>query len=413
MTKKMLTERRQQQAICDYLNGKMPELNHQQLTDPYDFLFELVEEAPNTQAAYQLFYRAKVDNADIADIIETILAMDAGHALHYESLSQIGPGLPDVNWLWEQWIPRGMLTLLAAWPGIGKTYVALDLARRIIDGLMAPDNSHINLNSKTVIYVDAEDFLPIIHLRTKEWGMDLSRFYPIRRPPRDLIDMTKQSYQDELIDMCYDLQPDLVIVDSLSSVNSKGENSIEDLREILNYFVEIPQSFDCGLVLIHHLRKPGKNGSAGPVTMHDLRGSGHLVAMARSIIGIDTVDADNPNAARIMKVIKTNLCQYPAPLSIRFSPTENPEVADLVYGKGDLAHLPQSLTGDCANWLLDVLKEPKTYREIVELGEDQYSESTIQRARKLLNGRVYDTLGSHTAGNQWAVLPENINVHQL
>ena len=30
---------------------------------------------------------------------------------------------------------------------------------------------------------------------------------------------------DHLIEMCYDLRPDLVIIDSLSSVNVKGENN--------------------------------------------------------------------------------------------------------------------------------------------------------------------------------------------
>lgn len=401
----MLTNRRQQQAICDLLNSKEPELNLYQLTDPYDYLWGIVEGARNTQEAYQLLYRAKTEEPDIAGVIETILSMEPGHTQNYQNLANIGPGLPDVKWLWPGWIPRGMLSMLAAWPGIGKTYAALDIARRLIDGLPAPDNSEFNLKCPNVIYVDAEDFLPMIHLRTSTWDMDMSKFYPIRRPPRDLIDMTKKSYQDELIDMCYDLNPDLIIVDSLSSVNSRGENSIEDLREILNFFIEIPAAFDASLILIHHLRKPGKNNN-GPVTMHDLRGSGHLVAMARSIMGMDTIDADNPNAPRLLKIIKTNLGPYPDPLSIRFTPSKHPDVANLLYGKGDLAHLPPTLTGDCANWLLDILQEPKSYREILEAGQEEYSESTIQRARKLLNGRIVDTMGAKNPANKWAVMPE-------
>ncbi len=55
--------------------------------------------------------------------------------------------------------------------------------------------------------------------------------------------------------------------------------------------------------------------------MHDLRGSGHLVAMARSILGMEllkTGGVDDPNGPRLLKVLKTNLGKYPKPLSVEF-----------------------------------------------------------------------------------------------
>ena len=42
--------------------------------------------------------------------------------------------LPAITWLWPGWIPVGLLSLLGAAPGAGKSLVALDLARRIIHG---------------------------------------------------------------------------------------------------------------------------------------------------------------------------------------------------------------------------------------------------------------------------------------
>ena len=69
--------------------------------------------------------------------------------------------------------------------------------------------------------------------------------------------------EDEL----FRLKPDLIIVDSLSSVNSKGENNIEDLREVLGFFTEIPKvhlAFDLpthprvalALFTLHHTHHP-------------------------------------------------------------------------------------------------------------------------------------------------------------
>ncbi len=65
------------------------------------------------------------------------------------------------------------------------------------------------------------------------------------------------AYQDPLIDMCLDLQPDLIIVDSLSSVNARGENNIEDLRDVSGLFIKLAGAFDVALLLIPHLLNPG------------------------------------------------------------------------------------------------------------------------------------------------------------
>ena len=65
----------------------------------------------------------------------------AGPASAFASLDQLSAGIPPVSWLWPGWIPRGMITLLCAAPGAGKSYLALDLARRLIAGLPWPDGA--------------------------------------------------------------------------------------------------------------------------------------------------------------------------------------------------------------------------------------------------------------------------------
>jgi len=232
----MLTERRQQQAIVDLIHGLEPELDYDELTKPYRKLWQEVqdclEHGYDPHDIHQELYRFKLSEAGekLANIVDAILVAEPGSRPTYASLAEIGPDLPQTTWFWQAWIPRGLLTLLAAWPGVGKTYLALDLARRVITNLPTPDESSFVLKTGRVIYVDAEDFLPDIYERALVWGMDLDKFYPIRRPPRDLIDMSRPQYQDPLIDMCFDLQPDLVIVDSLSSVNARGENNIDAIK---------------------------------------------------------------------------------------------------------------------------------------------------------------------------------------
>jgi hypothetical protein len=412
----MLTERRQQQAIVDLIHGLEPELDHAQLSKPYRTLWQEVkdclEHGYDPHEIHQELYRFKLSDRGetLAKIIDAILVSEPGYRQSYRSLQEIGAELPETSWFWQAWIPRGLLTLLAAWPGVGKTYLALDLARRVVANLPAPDESAFELETGRVVYVDAEDFLPDIYERATAWGMNLDQFYPIRRPPRDLIDISQPEYQDPLIDMCFDLRPDLVIVDSLSSVNAKGENNIEDVRDVLSFFVEVASAFEVALLLIHHLRKPNK-GVTQPVTMHDLRGSGHLVAMARSILGIDIIKTgpeEDFNGPRQLKVVKKNRGKYPQPLSIQYhdSPT-NPDVAVLTYGPMSLfERYPETLTEKCANWLVAVLEEqgPLTFTEIqAQAAQEDFKRWVLIEARQLLGDRVVDTLGAKRFGNKWAL----------
>lgn len=408
----MLTKRRQIQAVANAISGRPLGLNAEAMTPDFRWLLEVVQEAgPGMKYAELARVKADPENRDLTGYIDQIMAAQPGDAADYPSLDTLGDALPIVDWLWHGWLPRGYMTLLAAFPGVGKTYIALDLARRIIHGLDAPDGEALNVRNPVVVYVDAEDFLPVVNQRTKAWGMDRTRFYPLRRPPRELIDMNQEHYQDELVDMVYDLRPDLVIVDSLSSVNARGENNIEDLREVLSFFSEIPAEFDCAFCLIHHLRKPGKNSTQG-IRMHDLRGSGHLVAMARVIQGLDTINVDDPNGPRVLKTLKNNLSRHPSPLGLTFESTADPDVARLQFGNINLFVQEQQTDIElAADWLVAKLEEsgPLAYSELKVMIDQEmgFNESTLQRARKSLGTLIEDTLGNRKRGNQWALAQDD------
>lgn len=404
----IITTRRQKQLIRNALAGIEPDIDPASLSPDFLFLYDGIIKSQSVQDAYAWLFRVKVDDPPLAGLVDEILSLEAGKRRQYSSLAQIGPDLPDVKWLWTDWIPRGMLSLLAAEPGVGKTNVALDIANRIIGGQSAPDNSEFNVLTGNVIYVDAENFLNVIYSRARAWGMDMSKLYPFQPPQGEQLDLNSTDYQETLWDMCYDLQPDLVIIDSLSSVNLKGENNVEDLREVLSFLVDLSEGFNLALVLIHHLRKPKQGQSS--ITMHDLRGSGHLTAMARSILGL-YIQSDDRNGPRRLKVLKTNLTKHPRPLLCGYVPSAtDPEIAMLSYDMVDIPAetLPDNLTGRCAEWLLDCLADgPISYSDLCDLGSDHHEppwlQNTIQNARAALDWQIVDTKGPKVKGNQWAL----------
>jgi len=365
----------------------------------------------DTHDAYKILTRLKLSSdhdPELHRAIEAIQVMEPGQRTHYPNLAEIGPGLPATTWFWTNWIPRGAITILAGWPGIGKTYVGLHLAHCVTSRTAAPDGAELDLRSGIALYVDAEDFLPDLYFRAQTWQMNLNSFFVMQRPPRDLLDFTKPEYQDELTEMCFCLRPDLLVVDSLSMINSRGENSIEEVRSILAFLADIAQQFDTALLLMHHLRKPGKRVTT-PVTMHDLRGSGHLVAMARSTITLDLLKTgpdDDLNAPRRLQVQKKNRGRMPDPLAVHFTDSPaTPDVAELTFAPvNTVLTAPATKTEECSHWLLNTLtaQGPLAQAKLLQLGQPLgYSRMTIQRAREKLNGQVIDTLGAYQRGNQW------------
>ena len=328
----------------------------------------------------------------------------------YESLAELKRTLKPVTWLWPNWIPRGMLTLLGASPGAGKSLVALDLARRIIHGLAWPDGQAVGEGGRACIYVDAEAVPQIQAQRADAWGIDCNRLY-LMLPPASygMIDLGDEAQQDRLVDMCAALSPELVVVDSLSAISVRGENNVEDVRALLGFLTSVAREFSCGMLLIHHLRKRGLLGLGDLVGPDDFRGSGHVTAMARSVMALSVVqtgEEPDRNGPRRLDVVKTNLCRHPNPLGLTLEEGD-PRAPTLRYGEPPKPHRDETPVEECQAWLLEALTdagEPLRPKDVVAQGEEEgFSQSVVYWARRVLEGTVVHTKGRRATGNRWAL----------
>jgi len=346
---------------------------------------------------------------DIAPEHRAFAYEEAGRTVSIPALDRLE--LPEIEWLWPGWVPRGMLTLFGAMPSAGKSYVALDLARRVIQGSSFPDGAPVG-EPGSVIYVDAENAPQIHNRRALAWGMDRSRLYLMRpEETRLMIDFSDAYDRDRLVEWAWTVRPSLVVIDSLSSITTRGENSVEDVRALFAFLNRLALDYRCALVIIHHLRKP--NAQLPPpksLTFHDLRGSSHISTMSRSIIGLHWVRTGpqpNMNDPRRMDVLKTNLSAYPEGIGVRFLPMEgDPGVAEIVYGAPPESYHEPTGQDECAAWLLELLEQhgPLPSDQAVTLGRKAgFSRPMVYRARRQLGARVIDTVGARRAHNQWAL----------
>lgn len=410
----MLTRYKQTQCICDLAAGLEPKLDVEELESPFDYIFLRLQyeiergmDDPEKRRAVLTGMRLGTDEESEKQIIDDILEARPGSQPEFQNLHELGPSLPEVKWLWHGWIPRGYITVMAAYGGVGKTYLALHLAHCIIHDQPAPDGQDLRrYDRRNVIYVDAEGFINNIYRRTKTWGTNLDHFYTYTRPTRDMIDLADWRCQDQLIHMVDALQPELIVIDSLSTIHHRGERDKEHVNPILLYLHELANYADCGLILIHHPRKPLNGSLPLPLNMHDLSGTGQLTILPRSIIGIDYLTS-TPNGPRAIRSMKNNITEPPQPIGMKFLPTDDPDVARMRFGTiAEIAPELISKQQQCIDWLLDVLGNdgPLSYQQLCDLGEElDFSQNTIQRTRKQLEEKIVDTVGAGKVGNCWVL----------
>lgn len=403
----MLTRRMQIQAIADHLAGvnKQRVIAAQKFAEPWRSCWLAMQDGKNLVDAL-----AGYSEKERTEIINAILnAVPGKGSMTFQTLEELAAGMRPVRWLWRPWIPVGMLTLLGAVPGAGKSYVALDLANRIIGNGRWPDGTPIEDGGRPVIYVDAENVPQLLNERAVAWNMNRRLIYLMLPEPNTLIDFSNQEDRDRLVEMMHATQPALVVIDSLSSITSKGENNVDDVRSVLGFLSSVAGEFEVGMLLIHHLRKRQPLPLIDDLTADDFRGSGHIIAMARSVLGLNIVktgpDADR-NGPRKLDLVKTNLAMYPNPLGCEFVPL-HPSGVFLKWGPPPQRYEEPTQGDQVATWLLSLLREsdePVKPADVIEAGlELGYSESAIYRARKNLEGKIVNTAGRRSPDNMWAL----------
>ena len=343
------------------------------------------------------------------ELFQQVMKAQRPAEAHYPSYADLD--LPPIEWFWNGWAANGLLTVFAAPPGSGKSLIAQDLARRLIDGLPAPDGQAFEARSRKVIYVDAEDMARLTVDRGRMWNMDLRQMYPMLPPSYGLLDLESIEDRDRLIEMAHAIDPGLIIVDSFSRVTSRGDSNVEEVRPVLSFLTALAGDTQAAVILIHHARKRLAHSLPGlEMTMDDARGSGDIGAAARVMWGLSVVQVGpelDLNGPRKLQVLKSNLGKVPAAIGCELVQME-PDGVRVAYGEAPEAWREPTESDHCAGWIVAYLEAeggPVKPKVIIEDAEGAgYSRSTVYKARRMLAGRIENTEGAKSPGNEWVLV---------
>jgi putative DNA primase/helicase len=302
-----------------------------------------------------------------------------------------------LEWLWPGRIPIGKLTLLAGDPGLGKSFVTLDIAARVSQGAPWPDLPLLPQTPGGVVLLNCEDDLAdTIAPRLDKAGADEFAIMAIegvginggRRHfslEQDLPRLEEALYENE--------ENRLVIIDPISAYTGKiDSHNNTDVRGLLAPLAELAGRNRIAVVAVTHLSK-----SSGAKAVYRAMGSLAFAAASRAVWAI-VKDQTDPQR-RLFLPAKLNLAQDPDGLAYRIVDGRVAWETEPVKMHADDAFAAELRAAngvghrgaerrEASAWLREQLRGgPCSASELIELGEQcGFTKRTLQRALRSIGG---------------------------
>ena len=387
-----------------------------------DYLIELAESVPTAVNAphyarivadqarirrladlgHRLLQRTAVDGVDALKLLADAHAEIEHIKAHAELDSDGGIGLicmadvqPEpVNWLWPGRFAIGKLSIVAGDPGLGKSFLTLDIAARVSKGISWPDSPMAENPAGAVLLLSAEDDpADTIRPRLDAAGADAARIMALatvkdrngKPSPFDLTrDIPVLERTIAQIEGCR-----LVVIDPVTAyLGATDSHKNAEVRAVLARLSELAARHKVAVIAVSHLNK-----GAGPA-MYRTMGSLAFVAAARAAWAVMKDKDDQTGRRRLILPVKNNLGDDETGLaySLRDNGGGIPCVvweAEAVTVKADeaLAFDPKGKAGpteldEAVEWLRkQFIGEPVAQKVIEQDGKaNGFSSRTLRRA---------------------------------
>ena len=307
----------------------------------------------------------------------------------------------EVEWLWKPYIPLGKITILQGDPGLGKTFLAIQLAAIVSLGEHVPFcKGGGKIKAGNVIFQTAEDGLAdTIKVRLEDAWANCKRIFVIDESKKAL------TLDDErLKEAICRKRAKLVVIDPLQGYLGAGTNMhrANEIRPLMTRLNKIASEYGCAIVLIGHQTKAQGNNA-----IYRGLGSIDIAAAARSILVVCKVPEFEHRRALVH--IKSSLEANGQTILFDLDPEQgfdwvglsNLTIDDFSRNRQKEGVKQEvTLLNECMEFLQAALSEkpiPATEIKDSALAEG-FTEVTINRAKKAMQVHSFKGKGS---GGQW------------
>lgn len=288
-----------------------------------------------------------------------------------------------VNWLWPGRMALGKLTVLAGEPGLGKSFLTLDIAARVTRGMAWPDKPDGGNPAGSVVLLSGEDDVAdTIRPRLDAAGADVRRVSAIQGfeyqanadgpLKRDFFNLERDLPE---LERAIKASPNcrLVIIDPVACyMGDTDSHKDAAVRGLLGPLADLASRLNVAVLTILHLNK-----AEGRSALHRVTGSGAYVAAARSawLVAMDKANRER----RLFLEIKNNIAPHADGLAFSMADSDvmlcdgNP-VAKLCWETGIV-----TLTADDALNADPKTDQPTARDEAVDFLSEQLAGAAIMQ----------------------------------
>ncbi len=191
----------------------------------------------------------------------------------------------EITWLYQPYVPRGKVTICAAYPGTGKTYVLCYMTACVSTGRSFFNQVPFKDTPGKAIYLTAEDGIgDTIKKRLRICGANMENIATVTEKTALQFD------SPEIEDFMKDFKPDLMIFDPFQAYIGAeiNMNAPNETRDKLNHIADLAEKHDVAVVLICHFNKNGKGDAITRVL-----GSTDIMGICRSYIALGAVPGED------------------------------------------------------------------------------------------------------------------------
>ncbi len=213
-----------------------------------------------------------------------------------------------INWLWDGWLPRGKLAIVAGAPGGGKTTLALGFAATVSTGGRWPDGTRA-ATGDVLIWSGEDDIRDTLVPRLAAMNADLSRVSFVSdaieivdgEPRKAAFDPAR--HLDGLIARIAKAPPALLIIDPIVSAIAGDSHKNTETRRGLQPLVDLARTLNVAVVGISHFSK----GTAGRDPTERVTGSVAFGAVARVVMVAASKTEEDGSKRRVLMRSKSNI----------------------------------------------------------------------------------------------------------
>lgn len=313
-----------------------------------------------------------------------------------------------ITWLWPGRVPMGKVTLLAGDPGLGKSFVTLDLAARTSKGWRMPgqtpeDRAATGHRAQRgafhspgeVLLLSAEDDpSDTIRPRLEAMGADIDRVHLLggvhgeNEAGRKVLRLTELDRDMPRIHRALERlrdhrgTPKLVVIDPVSAyMGQTDSHNNAQVRQVLAELARLASHHNVAIVCVTHLNKGGGNGTSKAV----YRSMGSLAFTAAARVVLMVAKHPDDETKRVVLAVKSNLGAEAPGLAYRIVPGYRDENDQPGRGAVSDEQAGRDLTERQLATTIEWLKEPvRITADELEAGEDTERGDAVSEAEAWL-----------------------------